>query len=176
MGRFRRSWADSQNWNGWILRTTGCMGLFRRSWAHQLTNLELGQLKHLSNKLSGTIPPEQPVDPVDVYPEPGERLGTTTLTGLASLFASRRSYASPPKCQRLDVLPITVHRPLRFHNSVLGRSLVGSTKGTRTTSASTMPSAGSWTLTWVPRFQWERGRTARAMFEPWVGDQKALVT
>ncbi len=100
----------------------------------------------------------------------------TTLTGLTSNFVSRRRYVFSPKCPRPDPLPTTLQRPLPLYNSVLGSSLVGSTKGTRTTSASTTPTAGSWTLTWVPRFQWERGMTARAMFESWAGDQKALVT
>ena len=63
-----------------------------------------------------------------------------------------------------------------FYKTVLGRSLVGSKKGTRTTSASTMPSLGRSTLTCVPRFQWDRGITARAMLESRFGDQNALVT
>ena len=66
--------------------------------------------------------------------------------------------------------------PALLQRTVLGRSLVGSKKGTRATSASTMPSLGSSTLTRVPRLQCVRGMTARAMFDPTFGDQKALVT
>ena len=61
-------------------------------------------------------------------------------------------------------------------STVLGRCLVGSKNGTRTTSASTMPSFGSCTFTRVPRRQCVRGMTASAMFDPTFGDQKALVT
>ena len=59
---------------------------------------------------------------------------------------------------------------------LFGMSFEGSKKGTRTTSALTMPSLGSWTLRRVPRSQWVCGRAARAMLDSRLGDQKALVT
>ena len=58
------------------------------------------------------------------------------------------------RARRVTALPgVETLETALLHNSVLGRSLVGSTKGTRTTSASTIPSFGSWTFTLVPRRQ-----------------------